>query len=203
MELWKKMFIVTAVTVVGYLVVILVAPLFINLNKDAIQTMVYDTSRLKVDYTTASPYVTPLLGVGAKFKDFTVKYADDRKFADSKQAIFEIDFPNLLQKRNIKFNKIIFKSINADTLILQSGQSNTQFYLHDNSHFTQNLSVKDALEKYTVTLSDVKLIDYKIAKSHLVSKVYQELKGKELVYTNSEVEKYLKDITADYVKYSN
>lgn len=194
MNLIKKVTISALILIViSYASFIFLAPQIIDVNKNkpAIKQLVVDNLRLKIDFSNASIFFTPLLGVGLKFDNFRVNYIGDFKFATAKEAVFEISMPNLLLKE-IKFNKIAFESPTVNYIILPSGQASIDFYFDDNLNLSFIPSTKTFLEEYTIIPSSVILNNYTIGRATLADKGYRVFSGKELILEKNKVASYMK-----------
>jgi len=182
---------VIVVLMACYTAFLFVLPNAINLNgyKDLLQSAVKEQSKLSIDFSNAEIITTPLLGVGVKVDDLSVKLPDDSLLFSADSIKTRIALPSLLlltvkvsclEAENPFVNLEIENDKNFKIMTL------VQDIINEAKH-EQMGKVKPQAEApvfnpeiIRIKVPDVKFKNYKLLVNDLKSKHYLTLCGNEL-----------------------
>ena len=199
MNKWLKItgYIFLGIVVLIYLCFLFVLPNVIKIEnyKAAIQKLVEEQAKLKLDFYNAKVVTTPLLGIGFKANDISVRLPDDSTLfsADKIQArvalpsillltakvsCLEVESPfinlEIINDENFKIVKLIEQKLNAgkERKLEVEGQTSKL----DDGKFKFNPAW------IRIKVPNVKLYNYRILVNDLKSKHFLNLRGEELSF---------------------
>ncbi len=203
MKLFLKIFGVTlGILLIGlYLSFLFLLPKFdINQFKGEIQKIAKEQANLDINFENATIITTPLLGIGAKADDISVKLPDGSVLFSAKNAKGRIALPSLLLLTvKVSCAEITSPYINIEIVdnkafkivnLLEDILNSKDAVLEETEQIAQTNTTgwfNPAWIKIKVPC--VKLTDYKVLINDLKSKHYLTLKGEELklAYLNGKI----------------
>lgn len=157
---------------VFYFTFLFVLPNVINLNnyKNDINKLAKDTVNLNVSYDNLKIVTTPLLKIGVKVQNLSVKYDEKNEFLNLQNSKILVNILPLVIK-SISFDEIYIDGLNLNLKILSSGQLYIQKYINDYLASNQNEQQKEennantnaALPfKFSYKMPDISILNYNL-----------------------------------------
>ncbi len=157
---------------VFYFTFLFVLPNVINLNnyKNDINKLAKDTVNLNVSYDNLKIVTTPLLKIGVKAQNLSVKYDEKNEFLNLQNSKILVNILPLVIK-SISFDEVYIDGLNLNLKILSSGQLYIQKYINDYLAANQNEQQKEennantnaALPfKFSYKMPDISILNYNL-----------------------------------------
>lgn len=168
-----KIFTVTLLFFIAifYFVFLFILPNVINLNdyKNDINKLAKDTVNLNVSYDNLKIVTTPLLKIGVKAQNLSVKYDEKNEFLNLQNSKILVNILPLILK-SISFDEIYVDGLSLNLKILSSGQLYIQKYINDYLSANQNEQLEEENNSQTNTfpfnfsykMPDISILNYNL-----------------------------------------
>lgn len=197
---YKKLFIGLITTVaIFYTLFLFVIPTVINLNifKKDIQKIVFDMTKLDIDFGNAKIVTTPTLKAGLKVSDFNLRYPNKINIASVCNAEFKISLLPLLLK-TLQVSDVSVDTPALDLVYTNDGQIDFVKYILQELG-QQNTPSEQAPAELPIKISNklpvVKVKNYNVILVDEKTKASIEVKGDNFIFDNAEINKHLRLVT--------
>ena len=153
---------------VFYFTFLFVLPNVINLNnyKNDINKLAKDTVNLNVSYDNLKIVTTPLLKIGVKAQNLSVKYDEKNEFLNLQNSKILVNIIPLVIK-SISFDEIYIDGLNLNLKILANGQLYIQKYINDYLKANQPQEENDGEAntfpfKFSYKMPDISILNYNL-----------------------------------------
>lgn len=186
------------VLIFGYIAFLTILPMALEkkFDRPTFKKHVYDITALNLNFSTVDVYTTNKLGIGLKFKEFSLMFSDEKPFL--KAPMVDIEFSALpLLVKTAKFKKVVVTSPEIDLMTLDTNEYKMTDYLNTNYKISNFLAELPKLSKYRFIMSPITLKNYKTTVSNLATNQNEVLTGAEQIIPKFTVVEYLKKYTTN------